>query len=393
SPIGATKNQFASAPIGGCVFFCPRDTVMIPETLRSYGRDRKGNVAIIFALSLIPAVFLIGMALDFTSAMHRRSQLDAAADAGALAAVTPSMMMQSDAAALTAATNIFNAEASAMSGVSNTTPTVTITPSNGGLTRTALVSYNAWSINNFPNVLGQSNWTISGSSTATATAAPNINFYLLLDNSPSMDLPATSAGITAMINATQNAPANGGNAGGCAFACHESNPAGDNLGNPNGEDNYTLAQNLGVVTRIQNMNTATQSLMTTASTMEVSNNVTYQMAIYTFNYSGTNTIQALTSDLTAAQNAAQGINVLEVYDNNYLTSTNDNNDTDTDFDTAMQQMNTIMPNPGTGAANSTPQEVLFLVTDGVEDKVDTPVRSRSLAVDVSSPSTRYGVRR
>ncbi len=343
---------------------------MIPETLRSYGRDRKGNVAIIFALSLIPAVFLVGMALDFYRAMQRRSQLDAAADAGALAAVTPSMMMQSDAAALTAATNIFNAEASAMSGVSNTTPTVTITPSNGGLTRTALVSYNAWSINNFPNVLGQSNWTISGSSTATATAAPNINFYLLLDNSPSMDLPATSAGITAMINATQNAPANGGNAGGCAFACHESNPAGDNLGNPNGEDNYTLAQNLGVVTRIQNMNTATQSLMTTASTMEVSNNVTYQMAIYTFNYSGTNTIQALTSDLTAAQNAAQGINVLEVYDNNYLTGTNNNSDTDTDFDSAMQQMNIIMPNPGTGAANSTPQEVLFLVTDGVEDKVD-----------------------
>ena len=249
-----------------------------------------------------------------------------------------------------------------MSGVSNTNPTVTITSSNGGLTRTALVSYNASSVNNFPGVLGQSNWAISGSSTATATAAPNINFYLLLDNSPSMDLPATSAGITAMINATENAPANGANAGGCAFACHESNPAGDNLGNPNGEDNYTLAQNLGVVTRIQNMNTATQSLMTTASTMEVANNVTYQMAIYTFNYSGTNTIQALTSNLTAAQNAAQGINVLEVYDNNYLTATNDNDDTDTDFDSAMQQMSTIMPNPGTGAANSTPQEVLFLVS-------------------------------
>ena len=72
----------------------------------------------------------------------------------------------------------------------------------------------------------------------------------------------------------------------------------DNLGNPDGEDNYTLAQNLGVVTRIQNMNTATQSLMTTASAMEAANNVTYQMAIYTFNYSGTNTIQTLTSNLT-----------------------------------------------------------------------------------------------
>jgi Flp pilus assembly protein TadG len=343
---------------------------MIHETLRSYGRDRKGNVAIIFALSLVPAVFLIGMALDFSSAMQRRSQLNAAADAAALAAVTPSMMTQSNAAAQTAGTNIFNAEASAMSGVSNTSPTVTVTSSNGDLTRMVLVSYSASSVNNFPGVLGQSTWTISGSSTATATAAPNINFYLLLDNSPSMDLPATSAGITAMINATENAPTNGGNAGGCAFACHESNPAGDNLGNPNGEDNYTLAQNLGVVTRIQNMSTATQSLMTTASAMEVANNVTYQMAIYTFNYSGTNTIQTLTADLTAAQNAAQGINVLEVYDNNYLTRTNDNDDTDTDFDSAMQQMNTIMPNPGTGAGNSTPQEVLFLVTDGVEDKVD-----------------------
>jgi len=343
---------------------------MIHETLRSYGRDRKGNVAIIFALSLVPAVFLIGMALDFSSAMQRRSQLNAAADAAALAAVTPSMMTQSNAAAQTAGTNIFNAEASAMSGVSNTSPTVTVTSSNGDLTRMVLVSYSASSVNNFPGVLGQSTWTISGSSTATATAAPNINFYLLLDNSPSMDLPATSAGITAMINATENAPTNGGNAGGCAFACHESNPAGDNLGNPNGEDNYTLAQNLGVVTRIQNMSTATQSLMTTASAMEVANNVTYQMAIYTFNYSGTNTIQALTSNLTTAQNAAQGINVLEVYDNNYLTGTHNNNDTDTDFDSAMQQMNTIMPNPGTGAANSPPQEVLFLVTDGVEDKVD-----------------------
>ncbi len=343
---------------------------MIHETLRSFGCDRKGNVAIILALSLVPAVFLIGMALDYSSAIQRRSQLNAAADAAALAAVTPSMMTQSDAAAQTAATNIFNAEASAMNGVSNTSPTVTITSSNGGLTRTALVSYSASSVNNFPGVLGQSIWTISGSSTATATAAPNINFYLLLDNSPSMDLPATSAGITAMINATENAPANGANAGGCAFACHESNPAGDNLGNPNGEDNYTLAQNLGVVTRIQNMNTATQSLMTTASTMEAANNVTYQMAIYTFNYSSTNTIQALTSNLTAAQNAARGINVLEVYDNNYLTRTNDNDDADTDFDSAMQQMNTIMPNPGTGAPHSTPQEVLFLVTDGVEDKVD-----------------------
>ena len=44
---------------------------MIHETLRSFGCDRKGNVAIILALSLVPAVFLIGMALDYSSAIQK----------------------------------------------------------------------------------------------------------------------------------------------------------------------------------------------------------------------------------------------------------------------------------------------------------------------------------
>ena len=344
---------------------------MFADLLRRFSGDRRGNVAIIFGLSLIPAIFLTGMALDFSSAIQRRSRLAAAADAAALAAVTPAMMTQSSTAANTAATNIFDAEASATGGATNTTPTVTITSSNGGLTRTATVSFNASSVNNFPSILGQSTWSISGSSTATATAAPNINFYLLLDNSPSMDLPATSAGITAMINATENAPSTGANANGCAFACHESDPAADDLGNPGGEDNYTLAKNLGVVTRIENMATATQALMSTATTMEQSNNVTYEMAIYTFNSTGTTTVQNLTSNLTTAANSASTIDVLEVCYNNYLTCSNNNNDTDTNFDSAMSQINGVMPNPGTGASSSTPQEVLFLVTDGVEDKVDS----------------------
>jgi hypothetical protein len=157
--------------------------------------------------------------------------------------------------------------------------------------------------------------------------------------------------------------------GGCAFACHESNPSADGLGNPGGVDNYTLAKQLGVVTRIENMASATQSLMTTASSTGAMNNTTYRMAIYTFNNSGTTTVQPLTSNLSTAKTAAANIDVLEVYDNNWLTSTNNNSDTDTNFESAMTQINGYMPAPGTGASNSTPQEVLFLVTDGVDDEV------------------------
>jgi hypothetical protein len=91
------------------------------------------------------------------------------------------------------------------------------------------------------------------------------------------------------------------------------------------------------------------------------------MGIYTFNSSGINTISALTSSLTTAKSLAAGIDVLTVYKNNWLTSTKDNSDEDTDFETAMSGINAAMPNPGTGMAGSTPQEVLFLVSDGVDD--------------------------
>ncbi|HTC04086.1 MAG TPA: pilus assembly protein TadG-related protein [Xanthobacteraceae bacterium] len=345
---------------------------MLRVWMHRFSRDRQGNVALIFALSMIPCVFLVGMGLDFTAATQKRVQLNAAADAAALAAVTPGMMTQTTSAAQTAATNAFNAVASNTAGVTSVAPTINVTSSNGGLTRTASVSYTANSTNSFPNVLklltgtSQTNWAISGSSTSTATTAPNIDFYLLLDNSPSMNIAATSSGISTMV-------ANTTAQGGCAFACHESNPAADNLGNPGGEDNYTLAANLGVTTRIQNMAAATQALTTTATTVAAANNATYRMAVYTFNYSGTSTVKSLTSNLSAVSTAAASIDVLEVYDNNCLTSSctagPGNNDTDTDFNSAMSNINGFMPAPGTGSATSTPQEVLFLVSDGVDDKV------------------------
>jgi Flp pilus assembly protein TadG len=336
---------------------------------RSFIGDRRGNVAAIFAVMLVPIVFMSGMALDFSSAMQKRAKLNAAADAAALAAVTPAMMTQSSAAATTAATNIFTAQASGISGLNYSAPTITV--SDAGLYRTVTVSYTATSVNNFPNVLGNQTWSLSGTSQASSYTAPNINFYLLLDNSPSMAVAATTAGINTMLAATANAPSNGQNAGGCAFACHESNPSADNLGNPGGEDNYTLAKNLGVKTRIENMATATQALMSTAASTEAANNATYKMAIYTFNNSGTSTVQTLTSNLTTAATAAGTIDVLEVYEESnggMLTPTDVNDDTDTNFESAISQINGVMPNPGTGASTSTPQEVLFIVSDGVDDE-------------------------
>ncbi len=327
--------------------------------VRRFRRDDGGSMAIMMGLTAVPLIFAVGAGIDYGTANMAKAKLDAVADAAALSAVDHQAITGTPAAAQTTAETTFNAEAINIPNVILGNVSATVTDSTTG--RTAVVNYTATKTNLFMGIFGDPTSTITGSSTAQAGLTTNINFYLLLDNSPSMNIAATSTGIQTMVNNTSAQ-------GGCAFACHESDPAADNLGNPGGEDNYTLAKNLGVVTRMENLASATQSLMTSAASMEGSNQQ-YQMAIYTFNNSSLNAIEALTSNLGNAKAAAAAINVEEVYSNNWLTKTSQNNDTDTNFESAMSAINTIMPSPGTGTPSSTPQEVLFIVSDGVDDEV------------------------
>ena len=73
------------------------------------GHGKEGNVAIIFALLLMPMVFAAGMGIDYTAAVSREDALNAIADAAALAAVRPALLAQSDRASINAATTTFNA--------------------------------------------------------------------------------------------------------------------------------------------------------------------------------------------------------------------------------------------------------------------------------------------
>ena len=313
-------------------------------------------------LASIPMIFLTGMGVNYGMAAYRQSRLNAFADAAALAAVTPTMMVESTSAATATAVSTFNAQAEALAGVTYDPSTLAVSVTTSGSERTVTVSYKAVSQDAFPNVLGASTIALGGSSSATAGQAPNIDFYLLLDASPSMGIAATQSGINTMVQNTQSQ-------GGCAFGCHEQDPAADNLGNPNGEDNYALARNLGVTLRIDMLRQAVQNLTTTAQSTEAQYNAVYRMAVYTF-ATQLNSISALTSSLSTVNSEAASIQQLEVYANNWLTSYTNNQDEDTNYDTAMNGINTIMPNPGSGTniAGDTPQEVLFFVTDGVEDE-------------------------
>jgi Flp pilus assembly protein TadG len=409
--------------------------VMLFRVSRKFHSDRRGNIAMMYALALPVLMFGIGVAIDFTHAAQVRTELNAAADAAVLAALTPSMMDQPVATAQTAAQNMFNGQIANLTSLAagDTTVTVTITnPTNNPLVRNVTVAYTAQNDNIFASVLGVPTLGLAGSSTASAALAANINFYLLLDNSPSMALPASPGGpgnppgIIEMENLTPQQ-------GNCAFACHEgSTNNADSAGNPclkgatystptlsspppstsHGNtycatsagtqiDDFALARQNGIQLRLDALSTGITDLMSDAYKTQQNAPPTppvYQFAAYAMDSpwqigmsSATtpayNNLMAMTPNYVSGWTAAApNFGVMEYYANNEecgnaaCTSNGGGGDYATSFSNALGAMNTVMPNPGLGTnvAGDTPQEVLFLVTDGVED---------DLASSCSEPET------
>ncbi len=212
-------------------------------------------------------------------------------------------------------------------------------------------------------LFGYPTTTITGSSTAQAGLTTNINFYLLLDNSPSMNIAATTAGINTMV-------ANTSAQGGCAFACHESDPAADNLGNPGGVDNYTLAQNLGVVTRMQNLATrdpgADELGIVDGGIEPAVRNGDLHVQRFRPQHHPTADLQSRERANRGGQYQRRG---------SLLQQLAHQDEPEQRHRYRLRNRHVVdqrlMPLPGTGTPASTPQEVLFIVTDGVDDEVSS----------------------
>ncbi len=326
------------------------------------GGDKSGNVAPIFALALIPVLGMVGAGVDYSRAANVRAHLQAAADAAAVGAIAkPStgykaaLTMVNDGpipSGATQALNIFNGNVSLESGFTVTNLAATVVRATQQVTAT--VTFTATVPANFIQVFGGgTTMTVSGTSSATNNMPTYIDFYLLLDNTPSMGVGATPADVATMVANTPDQ---------CAFACHDTN---------NSNSYYNLAKNLGVTMRIDVVRTATQQLMTTAtSTASVSGQ--FRMAIYTFGTSastaGLTKVSNLTTNLTQSAQDAGTIDLMTVQ------GQNQNNDMDTDYDavfTALNSGTNKIPNPGTGQSASSPQKVLFFVSDGVADEANS----------------------
>jgi Flp pilus assembly protein TadG len=353
--------------------------------LTAFRSDRRGNLAIIFGFAMLPLIGLVGAGVDYSRAARVQTFLQAAADAAALGSVAnasagyKAALQQGSngpvATGQTQALSIFNGEINGRTGFTVTTLNANVAVTNWQVTST--VTFTATVPTVLMEVLGWQYLTVTGTSVAANGLPSYIDFYLLLDNSPSMGLAATQADINKLIPLTVTS----GTPNGCAFGCHDISGQ---------QDFYTIAKNNNVTMRINVLAQATAQLMTFAQspTIELLNNQ-FRMAIYTpgswgstgtsdmakqvtNNYAPhcvvgcTSTGSNPTSSLSAAGTAAAQIDLMTVNANG------ENNDRGTNFDSLLPAMNStnIIPTPGNGQGANPPQKVLLIVTDGMADEVD-----------------------
>jgi Flp pilus assembly protein TadG len=353
------------------------------EALRS---AKGGNASLIFAFTMIPMIGLVGAGVDYSRAARIQTMLQAAADAAALGSVAQAsqgyqaaLNMSSNGsvpAGQTEALNIFNGEISGKSGFNVTNLSATVNNANWSLTST--VQFTATVPTVMMELLGWNSLTVTGTSTASNGLPTFMDFYLLLDNTPSMGLPATQTDINTLVNGTTKYASTGGR--GCAFACHD---IGTNQSNPSNSafDNfYATAKSLGVTKRIDVLASAAAQVMNTAMSAQ-SVNSQFRAAIYTFGTWGSTTppsdvakqasnnyapnpVIGLTTNLSSAATAAAQIDLMTVNKNN------ENNDRATNFDLMLPAISNLIPNPGTGMSATSRQALLFFVSDGMADEVD-----------------------
>jgi Flp pilus assembly protein TadG len=179
---------------------------------KSFTRNRKGAVSVMFAAAAIPMVGLIGLAVDFGIWNQTNATLSVAANVAALTAVkiAANATTQADpnwqTEGQTAALQWFDSEVGAATpthigteGVTLTggKPTVSVTDTNA--TIKATVNYAGTVPSVFGNILfGTPSYPISGSAVAQVTFAPYLNVEILLDDSGSMEIGALNADIAQM---------------------------------------------------------------------------------------------------------------------------------------------------------------------------------------------------
>jgi Flp pilus assembly protein TadG len=307
------------------------------DQISRFRRDRSGNIAIIFAISVLPLLVGIGCAVDFSIAMKQRTKIQAALDDAVLAGAIAGKQSLDNGSGQTAAIAAANSAAASFFsgntvGTSAAQLTTKFTLNGRNLSGTGSAAANV--PNTFMKMVGFPTFALNLNSQSTSSTQPYLNVYLLVDISASMLLPSTTAGITQMINGT-----------GCALACHSTT---------DGTDSYSYALNNNIQLRYQVVNQGVQNLLNyLAANSSLSSHVKVQLWSLD---SSLAQLSSMTSSYSAITNnfPAPAVAV-------------DDAAAATPFNNLIGNFISAVGNAGDGSSASNPQKMVILATDGVND--------------------------
>jgi Flp pilus assembly protein TadG len=311
-------------------------TAVIGRAAR-FRRDTTGNIAMSFAIAMLLILGCVGAAIDYSIMNKQRSKIQAALDEAILAGAIAGKQTLDGGSGQTAAIAAANA-ATAKFFSGNTqgiTASLTTSFTMSGLNLSGTGSASATIPTTFLSAVGHPSLAFTVASQAASAAQPYLNVYLLVDISASMLLPSTTAGIAQMINGQ----------GGCALACHTTT---------DGTDSYGWALSQGIQLRYQVVNQGVQNLLDyLTSKATLGSHVKVQL--WSFDSSLTQ-LSSMTSSYSTISNnfPAPGL-------------ATDDAAAATPFDSLIGNFVSAVGNAGDGSSSSTPQKMVIIATDGVND--------------------------
>jgi Flp pilus assembly protein TadG len=393
----------------------------IKQFLGRFKAARDGNVALIFALTVLPIICMVGGAIDFSIAASNKTALQDAMDSAALAGAKAAsayiaangtgspQVAQAIALGNTAAQNFFTNNSGSIGGQSTPTITTVTTITSGAPTvvMTARSTYSPFLL----SIVGIN--SIPLSVTSTTTMSPSNSYYQIIfvvDISGSMAIGGDPSTITTMMakgafNDTTNAP--------CAFACHDtadlegeqatnwcdSNPS-DYFCQTNGRyycpfgtgqcpmvnsttmaNHRALAKLYGYNLKIDYINSAIQSFTSQLSTYSSKYPGRYTVGVDTF---GTqfNILQAPTTNMSTATSAASSIDV-EAITGPVATTNWGYTYTTIGLTNALSHIT----NMGNGSSATKMLTYVIFLTDGVEDIPGSVMYNRQTDLSYASECT------
>ncbi|WP_064696867.1 TadE/TadG family type IV pilus assembly protein [Rhizobium aegyptiacum] len=308
----------------------------IIRALRSLGRDRGGNVAIVVALSLLPMLVAVGASFDYIRSYNVRQRMQSDLDAALIAAVKQINNTEDTDALKEKVADWFHAQVDN----SYTLGDIDIDTVNHNITATA----NGTVPTTFMKIANIETVPVSVASAVKGPATSYLNVYIVIDTSPSMLLAATTSGQSAMYAGIK-----------CQFACH----TGDShtIGKTTYATNYDYSKEKKIKLRADVAGDAVREVLDMIDESD-ENHERIKVGLYSLGDTLSEVLAPTLSTDTARTRLA---------DSSYgLTSATSK--AATYFDVSLATLKQKVGAGGDGTSSGSPLKLVLLLTDGVQSQ-------------------------